>query len=93
MARQLDQLTIRGMDERVQKEIRALAKRDGISLNKAALRLLEKGAGIDRAANANADRIGNSLDWFIGSATQEETDELNDSLRGVFDQIDDEMWK
>ena len=67
---QSSQFTLRGLDRRVQREIRELAQRDGISLNKAAQRLLERGAGIRE--RTNVDRIGTSLDHLIGTWTDRE---------------------
>ena len=42
----MKQLTIRGFDEDLDRAIRQLARRDGISLNRAALKLLRRGAGL-----------------------------------------------
>ncbi|MBS1124606.1 MAG: hypothetical protein H6Q90_6834, partial [Deltaproteobacteria bacterium] len=44
--KRVTQLTVRGVDARTLQAIRDLAKRERISINKAALRLLEKGAGV-----------------------------------------------
>ena len=41
----MKQLTIRGFDEDLERAIRQLARRDGISLNRAALKLLRRGRG------------------------------------------------
>ena len=56
------QLTIRGFDlELEQKQkIRTPAQREGISMNKAALRLLRKGAEL--IDDSSARRIGSRLD-------------------------------
>ena len=83
-------LTLRGLDPRLQNEIDELAKRESISLNKAALRLLAKGAGID--VGNDADRIGHSLDHLIGTWKPEEADELLESIRSC-EQVDPELWR
>ena len=85
------QLTVRGFDDELSSAIHGLAQREGISLNKAALRLLRKGAGL---ADGSEDRgkIGSSLDHLIGSWTQEEADEFDAALQ-EFEKIDEEMWK
>lgn len=42
----MKQLTVRGFDDELTRRIRQLASRKGISLNRAALRLLRRGAGL-----------------------------------------------
>jgi len=85
------QLTIRGFDPELTRRIREIAKRERISLNKAALRLLRRGAGI--AENAEPpNTIGNSLDRFIGTMTAEEERQLLDSIRSC-EAIDPGMWR
>jgi hypothetical protein len=84
------QLTIR-YDDVLAREIEDLARREGISHNQAAVRLLRKGAGIAAPAQAR-DAIGDSLDWFIGSWTQEQARELEESLAD-FDTVDKDLWR
>lgn len=87
---QIDQLTLRGLDPRVQREIRELARRERISLNKAALRLLEKGAGL--RPTGPADRIGNSLDHLIGTWSEEDSRQFLESIQSC-EQVDAELWE
>ena len=42
----MKQLTVRGFDDELAEAIRQLARRDGTSLNQAALKLLRRGAGL-----------------------------------------------
>lgn len=84
------QLTLRGLDRRLRRQIHELARREGISQNKAALRLLEKGAGIRPADKA--DRIGSSLDHMIGTWTRDEADSLLESIQSC-EQVDRELWE
>ena len=86
----IGQLTLRGLAPRLQKEIRDLARREGISLNKAALRLLEQGAGLDR--REDADRIGASLDHLIGTWSEAEAEAFLDSIQ-LCEQVDAELWE
>ena len=67
----MNRLTLRGFDDRLAESIRSVARREGISLNQAALMLLRKGAGL---ADEGRERgmVGSSLDHLIGSWTQEE---------------------
>jgi hypothetical protein len=87
---QPNHLTLRGFDPRVRRAIHDLAKRERISLNKAALRLLEKGAGL--GARPTDNRIGTSLDHLIGTWSDDEADELLESIRAC-EQLDGELWK
>ncbi len=87
----IDQLTIRGLDDDLARKVRSLAKQEGLSLNQAVLKLLRRGAGLD-TSKPDEDVIGSSLDWFIGSATDEETRELEEALK-VFETIDEELWR
>ncbi|HEX4952315.1 MAG TPA: hypothetical protein VF017_02815 [Thermoanaerobaculia bacterium] len=87
----IDQLTIRKLGPDLSEKIENLAEREGISLNKALLKLARRGAGLE-AAEPKRDVIGNSLDWFIGSATEEDTRELEEAM-AWFGQIDEEMWR
>jgi hypothetical protein len=86
---QIQHLTIRGLAPRLERQIRALARRERISLNKAALRLLEKGAGLGTRQD---DRIGSSLDHLIGTWKPEEAEEFLESVRSC-DQVDPELWE
>ena len=83
------QFTVRGLDPRVERQIRALAKRERISLNRAAARLLEKGSGIGIAPS---DRIGASLDHLIGTWSKQEAAEFLESIAGS-EQVDSEFWR
>lgn len=70
--------------------IRRLANRDGTSLNRAAVKLLRRGAGLDR--RQGRDRVGSSLDHLIGSWSYEQADEIERALRH-FETIDEDMWE
>lgn len=84
------QLTLRGLDRRLQQEIRELARREGLSLNKAAVRLLEKGAGLRPAAQS--DTIGSSLDHLIGTWSDDEAGAFLDSIESC-GQVDRGLWE
>jgi hypothetical protein len=85
-----NQLTIR-YDDALAREIEELATREGISLNQAAVRLLRKGAKLDDSAPTR-DVVGDSLDWFIGSWTREQADEIERATED-FEMVDEELWK
>ncbi len=87
----MHQLTVRGFDDELSRRLRRLAKRDGISLNQAALKLLRKGAGLTDSAEG-ADTIGDSLDHLIGTWSAAEADEMLSALREL-DTIDESAWE
>ena len=87
----MNQLTIRGFGDDLQHEIEALARERGISLNKAAVLLIRRGAGLDDDG-ARSKAIGDSLDEFIGTWTAEEEAEFLGTIEAM-EQIDDELWR
>ena len=52
----MKQLTVRGFDDELSECIRREAEQEGISLSKAALRLLRQGAGLPTAKARQADK-------------------------------------
>lgn len=84
------QLTLRNLDPRLTAEIRALARRERISLNKAAARLLERGAGI--APLGDTDCVGDGLDHLIGTWRQREAEAFLESIAAC-EQIDAQLWE
>ncbi len=87
----MQQLTVRGFDDELSARLRRLARREGISLNQAALRLLRKGAGLTDDGRGS-DTVGSSLDDFFGSWTAEEADAVEAAI-AEFKVIDEEMWR
>ena len=87
----MKQLTIRGFDDELERRLREIAGEEGISLNKAALKLLRRGAGL-QTEGAAPDVVGRSLDMFIGTWSAEQEEELLEAVQ-VFDQIDESFWK
>ena len=87
----MNQLTVRGLDDELSAAVRRLAKREGISLNLAALKLLRKGAGLTDGAGG-AGTVGDSLDHLIGTWTAAEAAQMDAALRD-FDAIDGPVWK
>ena len=87
----MNQLTVRGFDDELAERIQRLAKRDGTSLNQAALKLLRKGAGLADPAQ-KGDTVGASLDHLIGSWSDDEAAELEAALE-EFETIDESAWR
>ena len=87
----MNQITVRGFDDELSASLRRLAKREGLSLNQAALRLLRRGAGLAEGSG-RADTVGASFDRLIGSWTQADADEMNAALE-EFEVIDEAAWR
>ena len=87
----MNQITVRGFDDELSASLRRLAKREGLSLNQAALRLLRRGAGLAEGAD-RADTVGASFDQLIGSWTQADADEMEAALE-EFETIDEAAWR
>ena len=88
----MNQLTIRGFDDELKESIRGLAEREGISLNRAALKLLKKGAGIMKGGGGMG-KVGNSLDHLFGRWSEEEANEFNAIIEEECERIDESMWR
>lgn len=86
----MKQLTIRGFDEQLERCLRQLAKERRISLNRAALALMRRGAGLSDRREAT-DTVGSTLDTFIGVWSEEDEAELLRALEPL-ERIDPELW-
>ena len=70
--------------------IRRLANRDGTSLNRAAVKLMRRGAGL--AEGRDADVVGSSLDHLTGTWSRAEADEIDEALRH-FEVTGERVWE
>lgn len=86
----MDQLSIRGFDKELVRRIRALARQEGISLNRAAIQILRRGAGL--VDPESAAKIGDALDSFIGSWSAADERAVLDSIATV-EQVDADLWR
>ena len=84
----MNQLTVRGFDDELSASVCGLAKREGISLNQAALRLLRKGAGL-ADGKGNPNEIGSPLDDLFGIWSREEAEAFN----AAFEIVGETAWK
>ena len=84
------QLTIRGFDQSLRERLEEVARNEGTSLNKAALLLLRRGAGLTTEA-PRPEVVGHSLDAFIGTWSKEDERELLEAVE-VFEQVDESFW-
>ena len=92
MSQTIKQLTLRGFDPELRRRIQSLARREGISLNRAALRLMRAGAGLRESCGDEQSVIGSALDQFIGTWSDGQADAINEAAR-EFDIIDGKMWR
>lgn len=75
----MTQLTIRGFDADLEKRLRELAKRDQLSLNKAALTLMRRGAGLERVPSPD-QQIGQRLQRFSGHMSAAEAKQIDNAI-------------
>jgi hypothetical protein len=88
---EMKQLTVRGFDKELERRIKEKARAGGISLNRAVLELLNEGAGLAAEA-ADAGRVGNALDVFIGSWSERQAKELERALEPL-EKIEESFWR
>ncbi len=85
------QLTIRGFEGELELTLRRLARDLDISLNKAALILMRRGAGLE-TRHASPDVVGDSLDNLMGIWSAEEAAEFAEATKD-FGCIDESLWQ
>ncbi len=82
----MSQITIRGIDPEIEKEIRSRAAKKGQSLNRVVLDMLKK--NFEEKAVPKAY----SLKALAGGWSSEEASQFTDSIE-IFEQIDKDMWE
>ena len=87
----MKQLTIRGFERELERRIRSLARLEGISLNKAAMRLLRRGAGLEDR-DRGGGRIGTALDHVMGTWTAAEAREFAKAVKDL-ERIEPALWE
>ena len=87
------QLTLRGIDPCLEQALRAEAERRGVSLNEAALRLLESAIGlVHNQTRTTESPHFDDLDQLAGTRSPAEADELDAHLRKLR-QVEPELWR
>ena len=84
-------LTLRNIPPEVDRQIQGRAQEKGVSLNKAAISLLEEATGY-RAPTGGRKRVYHDLDHLFGSWSKQTADEFSKALAKMRT-IDKEMWK
>ena len=87
----MNQLSLRGFDKALARRIRELARREGMSLNKAALLLMRRGAGLGHDTTPESS-IGSALDEFIGTWSAADEKRFLKSIE-PFETVDEDLWK
>jgi hypothetical protein len=82
-------ITVRKIPPAVARAVKERARKEGLSLNKAVIRLLEEATGVDPRKRKV---VHHDLDRFFGTWTQREADAFDATLKEQR-QIDPEMWK
>jgi len=90
-ASRLRQLTIRGFDPAVEATIRALARREHLSLNQVVMQLLRRATGVGAEGGASVDRVGESLDHLAGTWTAKDEREFTRAIAPL-ERIDRDLW-
>ncbi len=91
MSRTVRQLTVRGIDKEMERRLLVLARQEGGSLNRAALKLMRRGAGL-ADAKVPAPVIGSDLDEHMGTWNEAEEREFLATIESC-EEIDPSMWK
>jgi hypothetical protein len=85
------QLTIRGIPDEVERAIRKEAGKKGVSLNKAALAVLERAGGASRRGKRKAN-LYHDLDHLCGIWNKKQADEM-EKHAALHREIDEALWK
>jgi hypothetical protein len=88
----MDQLSLRGFDKELARRNRELARREHVSLNKAALLLMRRGAGLVEPGGSSPATVGDALDGFIGRWSAADEKRLLQSIAAC-ETVDEALWK
>jgi len=83
-------ITIRGVDEILEKKLKGAAKDKSVSVNQFILNSLRKSLGLEK--DKSHTREYNDLDFLFGSWTNKEFEAFEKTQKD-FQSIDSEMWK
>lgn len=82
------QITLRGMDPKIEREVRRMAKKGGKSLNRIILDMIYRNTGLNKK---NKKPPADSLRKLAGGWSEKEASEFLKSIKSC-EQIDEEMW-
>lgn len=81
-------MTLRGIDETLAQTLKELARKQGVSLNTLALRLIREATGIDKRKRT---LVHHDLDTLAGTWSKEDEVSFQDATRPL-ESIDEELW-
>jgi len=87
----MKQLTIRGFGDDLERVLIRVSREEGISLNKAVLRLLRRGAGLE-SDREPGNVVGSSLDHLLGTWSADDERSFDEAVEPL-GRIDPELWK
>ena len=87
----MKQLTIRNLDQELERRLREVAQRRDTSLNKAAIFLMRRGAGL-RGLDGGPPTIGDALREFRGTWSEADERAVLNAVADL-DRMDDEFWR
>jgi hypothetical protein len=82
-------LSLRGIHDDLSENLKKISQKEGISLNKTVLKLLEDSVGIKRKKRLNIYR---DLDELAGTWGKKDEKEFKDKMH-FFEMIDKDVWK
>ena len=85
----MSQITLRGIDPEVEKEIRKISRKTGKSLNIVIQEIIYKHTGFNQKRKTPA---ADSLRALAGGWSEKEAADFFESVKSC-EQIDEEMWK
>ncbi len=87
----MQQLSLRGFEKELERALRETARREGVSLNRAALLLMRRGAGLG-SEGPSPTAVGNALDSFVGRWSAADERRVLAAIEPC-EAIDEALWK
>lgn len=85
----MGQITLRGMDPEMERDIRVMARRTGKSLNRVILDIIGESRGLDKSKRIAPTH---SLKRLAGGWSEKDASDFLTSIKAC-EQIDEAMWK
>ena len=85
----MGQITLRGIDPRIERQIRSMARKTGKSLNRVVVDMIYEYTGFTKNAKKHP---ADSLKKLAGGWSDRDAAKFVESI-GLCEQIDEEMWR
>lgn len=89
----MNQITIRGIPDDVERMIRKESEASQLSLNKTIINMLKRAVNAGESGKPRKKKLNHSFDKYFGTWTKEEADEFDRIIEETCEQIDEDMWK